>query len=55
MDETLTGTTTLGQSGTGSNDNEGKLPEMELHYQMQLSVIHMMIVSTFAEDSIGVV
>ena len=30
---------TLGQGGTGSNGNEGVLPELELYYQMQLRVI----------------
>ena len=42
-DETLTGTTTLGQSGPGSNDSErifhiSKPPELESHHQMQFSV-----------------
>ena len=39
IDGSLTGTTTLGQSGPGSNGNEGVLhipqtPRLELHYLM---------------------
>ena len=44
IDGTLTGTTTLGQSGHESNGNEGvhHIPQtsrLELHHQMQFNVI----------------
>ena len=44
MDGTLTGTTTLSQSGPGSNGNEGvvhipQTPRLKPHHQIQFNVI----------------